>query len=128
MALDGLEGELEARFSTKGGRKAGTFKVNLVRYPDDFVIAGSSKELLGTEVKPRVERFLCARGLERSQKKTTIMHVAEGFDFLGQNVRKSGTAIIITLSNKNVLAFKTKIRALFPDPQNSEAGKPDRSS
>ena len=54
MALDGLERQLRERYpkATALSRKA---KVNLVRYADDFIISGSSKELLEREVKPLVE-------------------------------------------------------------------------
>jgi RNA-directed DNA polymerase len=115
MTLDGLEAELEAHFGSKGNRKAGRFKVNFVRYADDFVITGSSKELLETEVKPQVERFLAARGLELSQEKTRTTHIAEGFDFLGQNVRSFGGAIIVKPSKKNIQAVKTKVKAIFDE-------------
>jgi RNA-directed DNA polymerase len=62
--------------------------VNLIRYADDFVITGRTKELLEGEIKPLVEQFLHERGLELSPAKTVITHVEKGFDFLGQNVRK----------------------------------------
>ena len=54
--LDGLQGLLETAFPkrTSKGQKA---KVNLVRYADDFIITGSSKELLEKEVKPMIEGF-----------------------------------------------------------------------
>ena len=112
-ALDGLEAELEARFGSKGNRKAGKTKVNLVRYADDFVITGSSKELLENEVRPRVEAFLATRGLELSQEKTRITHVTEGFDFLGQTVRKLGRGIIIRPAKKNIQAFQAKVKSIF---------------
>ena len=111
--LDGLEAELEAQFGTKCGCKAGKSKVNLVRYADDFVITGSSQELLECEVKPLVERFLSIRGLELSPEKTSITHITEGFDFLGQNVRRLGGKIIVTPSKKNIQAFKAKVKAIF---------------
>jgi RNA-directed DNA polymerase len=38
--------------------------VNLIRYADDFVITGKTKELLEGEIKPLVEQFLQERGLE----------------------------------------------------------------
>ena len=65
-------------------------KVHLVRYADDFIISGSSRELLEDEVKPLVADFLKTRGLELSPEKTSITHIDEGFDFLGWNVRKFG--------------------------------------
>jgi RNA-directed DNA polymerase len=115
MALDGLEGELTAQFGSKGNHKSGRYRVNLVRYADDFVITGSSKELLDHEVKPLVERFLSTRGLELSAEKTKITHVAEGFDFLGQNVRSFGGRIIIRPSKKNIRAFKAKVKEIFSE-------------
>ena len=51
LALDGLEGRLKEQYPRKVPLG---LKVNLVRYADDFVITGSSKELLEDEVKPRV--------------------------------------------------------------------------
>jgi RNA-directed DNA polymerase len=89
IALDGLETILTERFgSTKNSMNQ--LRVRLVRYADDFIITGTSKELLEREVKPCVEVFLAERGLELSQEKTKITHISEGFDFLGQNVRKYG--------------------------------------
>jgi RNA-directed DNA polymerase len=108
--LDGLEVELETHFGSKGNHKAGRCKVNLVRYADDFVITGSSKELLQMEVKPLVERFLSIRGLELSPEKTRMTHIAEGFDFLGQNVRSFDGKIIVTPAKKNIQAFRPRLR------------------
>ena len=72
LTLDGLERRLRGRYpkATTLSRKA---KVNLVRYADDFIITGSSKELLETEVKPMVESFLKERGLEL----TDLRHVLD---------------------------------------------------
>jgi RNA-directed DNA polymerase len=105
MALDGLEAELRQAF----GRKD---KVHMIRYADDFIITGSSPELLEGEVKPRVERFLAIRGLELSQEKTKITHIEEGFDFLGQHLRKYKGKLLIKPSKKNVQAFMRKVRGL----------------
>jgi RNA-directed DNA polymerase len=81
-----------------------------VRYADDFIITGTSKELLEHEVKPCVEAFLAERSLELSQEKTKITHISEGFDFLGQNARKYGGKLLIKPSAKNVKAFLDKVR------------------
>jgi RNA-directed DNA polymerase len=85
--------------------------VNLIRYADDFLITGRTKELLEREVKPLVEQFLRPRGLELSPKKTVITHVETGFDFLGQNVRKYPNGkLLIKPSKKNVKTFLDGIR------------------
>src|SRR5258708_7479494 len=98
-ALDGLERLLKEKFPTKkllsslGGKLP---CVNLIRYADDFIITGRTKELLEGEIKPLVEQFLQARGLELSPAKTVITRVEKGFDFLGQNVRKNPNANLLT--------------------------------
>lgn len=109
LALDGLQHLLAEQFGRRK-RNEPYAKVNLVRYADDFVITGSSKELLETKVKPLVEQFLAERGLELSQEKTTITHIEDGFDFLGQNVRKFGGKLITTPSKTNVATFLANIR------------------
>jgi RNA-directed DNA polymerase len=121
LALDGLERELRTAFPlTKDGRSG---LVHLIRYADDFVVTGRSKELLEREVRPLVERFLAERGLELSQEKTSVTHVEEGFDFLGQNVRKYGGVLLITPSKKNVKAFLDKVRGIVKANKQTTAGK-----
>ena len=94
---------------TRQGQQA---KVNFVRYADDFVITGSSKEILECEVKPLVEEFLVERGLTLSVEKTRITHIQDGFDFLRQNIRKFREKLLIKPSRKNVSAFLDKIRTI----------------
>src|SRR5438477_1776239 len=81
MTLDGLERVLREviRPTTRKGSKA---LVHLVRYADDFLISGSSKEVLEQEVKPAVEQFLRERGLTLSQEKTVITYIENGSIFL----------------------------------------------
>src|SRR2546426_3742596 len=61
LALDGLERLLRAHYPPNT-RRAQHAKVNVVKYADDFIITGSSYELLAQEVKPLVEQFLRERG------------------------------------------------------------------
>ena len=110
LTLDGLEKKLREKYP-KASNLSRKVKVNLVRYCDDFVITGSSKELLENEVKPIVEEFLKERGLELSQEKTRITHIEDGFEFLGQNIRRYRNGkIIITPSKKKVSVVLNKIR------------------
>jgi len=97
-------------------------KVNLIRFADDFVITGSSKEVLEHEVQPLVEQFLKERGLTLSAEKTLIMHIEDGFDFLGQHVRKYNGKLIIKPSKKNVKAFLEKVRKVVKEHQGTTAG------
>ena len=112
MTLDGLERRLREVFKKTTRKNQTQPKVHFVRYADDFVITGSSKELLEDQVKPLVETILRERGLELSPEKTRITHMAEGFDFLGQNLRKYRGILLIKPSLKNRRAFLQKIRQL----------------
>ncbi len=108
--LDGLEGLLQQRFgATRSARERNG--VHLVRYADDFNITGTSRQLLQHEVQPLVAHFLSERGLELSHEKTSITHITDGFDFLGQNVRRYGNGkVLLRPSRKNVRAFLSKIQ------------------
>lgn len=123
LALDGLEKMLNDRYpkNTKHGKAA---KVNFIRYADDFIITGSSQELLENEVKPMVEAFLKERGLELSQEKTHITHISQGFDFLGQNLRKyTNGKLIIKPSKKNIKMFLDEIRTTIKNHKQIPAGQ-----
>jgi RNA-directed DNA polymerase len=126
LTLDGLEGRLRAAFPRTTTRYRGA-KVNLIRYADDFVITGSSHTLLEDEVKPLVEQFLVERGLELSLEKTQITRIEDGFDFLGQTVRKyrrgKQEKLLITPSQKNVKAFLDKVRVIVRDSKQAPAGE-----
>ena len=114
-ALDGLEASVGERFgATRSQRQR--CKVHLVRYADDFIITGKSKELLANEVQPLVAHFLKERGLELSHEKTSITHVEDGFDFLGQNLRRYGTKLLLKPSRKNVQRFLAKIDDVIRHP------------
>jgi RNA-directed DNA polymerase len=122
MTLDGLEWALREviRPTTRKGNKA---KVHLIRYADDFLISGSSKEILELEVKPVVEQFMRERGLELSQEKTVITHVENGFDFLGQNVRKYQGKLLIKPSKGSVQDILEKVRKIVKGNKQTPAGK-----
>lgn len=101
MALDGLQ---QAIYFRHGPR----FRV--IRYADDFIVTGPSASALEQVAKPLVEAFLKARGLALSPEKTRITHIDQGFDFLGQNVRKYGGKLLIKPALKNRQAFLNDIR------------------
>jgi RNA-directed DNA polymerase len=121
MALDGLSQYLLEHFPPS--HQGNSPKVNLARYADDFVVTGVSKELLECEVKPCIETFLKERGLQLSQEKTVVTHIEDGFDFLGQQVRKyKSESVLTTPSKKNVKAFLKKVRGIIEKLKDSSAG------
>lgn len=114
MTLDGLQALLANKFKLNSYKKNYyNPMVNLVRYADDFIITGVSRELLENEVKPLVREFLAARGLSLSEEKTRITHIDDGFDFLGFNIRKYKGTILIKPSAKSIKEFLTKVRLII---------------
>lgn len=116
IALDGLEDALARRFSysKRAGKHSRMIsarnQVHLIRYADDFVITAKSRELLTDEVLPLVRSFMAERGLELSMEKTKVTHIEEGFDFLGQNVRKYKGTFLIKPSTSSALSYLRKVR------------------
>jgi len=106
MTLDGLEQVVRASCPARS-------KVNFIRYADDFIVTAATRELLAQHVQPALEAFLATRGLRLSTAKARIVHLADGFDFLGQTVRRFGRTLLIQPSSSNVQSFLDKIRALI---------------
>jgi RNA-directed DNA polymerase len=113
MALDGLQKVVEGVIPRSTRRGQNVAKVNFVRYADDFIITGGSKEILENEIKPAVIDFFASRGLSLSEEKTRISHITDGYDFLGQNVRRYGEKLFIKPSLKSIKSIKTKIRLIM---------------
>ncbi len=114
ITLDGLERSLTQYLKRELGiTEAQKAKVNLVRYADDFVVTGDSKELLENIVRPWIVSFLRERGLQRSEEKTEIVHIDEGFDFWGWNFRKYAGKLLIKPSKRNVKTFYSKVKEII---------------
>lgn len=119
MVLDGLQKAID---EACGIRQTGTpltkrrnnpNSVNFIRYADDFVISCKDKHILQTVVQPAVEAFLQERGLSLSTEKTSITAIEDGFDFLGQNIRKYKGKLLIKPSKKNVKTFLDKVQKVI---------------
>ncbi len=89
VALHGLEEAAGVRYRTRGPRAGDTERGSpvAVRYADDVVVLCHSQEQAG-HVKARLAEWLAPRGLAFNEDKTRIVHLSEGFDFLGFNVRR----------------------------------------
>jgi RNA-directed DNA polymerase len=119
--LDGLQALLAEHFPSTSKHKT---KVHLVRYADDLIITGTSRFLLEHRVEPLVAQFLAERSLELSHEKTTITHIDDGFDFLGQNIRRYGCGkVLVKPSRKNVRTFLGKIRETIQQAGSWTAGE-----
>jgi RNA-directed DNA polymerase len=104
LALDGMEQTVKAVTAARGD------KVNFVRYADDFIVTGATRELLEQKVKPALTAFLAQRGLELSEQKTVLTSIDTGFDFLGHTLRKHRGKLLVTPAKSKVKILRQKIR------------------
>jgi RNA-directed DNA polymerase len=112
----------ETKFATRVDRarerRQGNATYRLVRYADDFVVLVAGTEAHARALKPEVAAVLAPMGLRLSEAKTTVIHMDEGFVFLGwriQRHRKRGSQkhYIYTYPAKKALAtIKAKVRTL----------------
>ncbi len=89
VALHGLEEAAGVRYQVSG-RHAGDTRPGcpvVVRYADDLVACCHSRQQ-AEQVKAQLTEWLAPRGLAFNEDKTKIVHLSEGFDFLGFNVRR----------------------------------------
>jgi RNA-directed DNA polymerase len=105
LTLDGLEQALKGRFKRR--------QVNLIRYADDCSVTGDAEALLREEVPPVIETFLAGRGLTLSGEKTRSVHIAAGFDFLGQNIRTYHGKLLLQPAKKGVKKLLDNLRGIL---------------
>ena len=116
MVLDGLEKVVKT--AVKSGRQ-----INFIRYADDFIVTARHRSDLENTILPAINDWLRVRGLTLSEEKTHIRHIHEGFDFLGQNLRKySHGKLWITPSKKNVKTFLDKVRGTIKNCRGHNLG------
>jgi RNA-directed DNA polymerase len=115
LTLNGLERMLKERFSK-------TERIHCIRFADDILVTGKTRELLETEVKQLIEDFLQLRGLELSTEKTRVAHIEKGVDFLGQNIRKYDGKLLIKPSKKSVKTLLEKVKEVITSNKQTKAG------
>jgi len=119
ITLDGIEKILADKYhKTRNGRidrkHSAKYKVNFVRYADDFIVTAKTEEI-AKEVKELIKDFLKDRGLELSEEKTLITHIDNGFDFLGWNFRKYNGKLLVKPSKKSIDKVTEKISDTIKD-------------
>lgn len=92
-----------------------------MRYADDWIVTASSREILEEKVLPIVVIFLKERGLELSTEKTKITHINAGFDFLGFNIRKYGTKLLIKPGEKGIKTFLENVKETIDNMRGNTA-------
>lgn len=85
LALNGMEAMLTTYFHQSPAYQARS-QIAVVRYADDFIVAGADKRMLHKEVHTLLANFLAERGMQFSERKTKLTQIQKGFDFLGYHV------------------------------------------
>ena len=99
-------------------RRHGEANYRLMRYADDFVVMVSGTKAHAEALKDEVAAVLSPMGLRLSEEKTTVVHIDEGFDFLGfriqrQTKRGSNKVFVYTWPSKKALAsIMAKVKAI----------------
>lgn len=121
IALDGLEDVLNLQqkvkeYTLKTGKSAGKLKrkklskYGYIRYADDFLVTAETREEIENAL-PIIRKFLTERGLTFNEEKTQIRKLAEGFNFLGFNIRQYGGKCLIKPQKEKVIAKLREIKA-----------------
>jgi RNA-directed DNA polymerase len=90
----------------------------IVRYADDFVVLVHGTREDTEALREDVATMLAPLGLRLSAAKTQVVHMADGFDFLGFHIRwkpKRGTNkwyVYTFIAQRPLRSIKAKIRAL----------------
>jgi RNA-directed DNA polymerase len=112
VALHGMEQAAGVRYIPTG-RNAGTVKPGspvLVRYADDLMALCHSREQ-AEQVKARLAAWLAPRGLAFNEDKTRIVHLDDGVDFLGFNIRRYRGKLLIKPSKAAVKRIRARLTA-----------------
>jgi RNA-directed DNA polymerase len=111
-------GRMDSQYQRKKRRRHGQPNWRIVRYADDFAILvhGSADDTRA--LQDEVASVLASLGLRLSPAKTRIVHMEDGFCFLGFHLqwkRKPGTAkwyVYTFIADRPIRSAKDKIRAL----------------
>jgi RNA-directed DNA polymerase len=117
VALHGMEHAAGVRYrpSVRSGAETVPGCPVLVRYADDYVAMCHSREQAG-QVKAGLTAWLEPRGLRFNEDKTRIVHVEDGFSFLGFDIRRhvdrqGSGKLLITPSKESVKRFRKRLTA-----------------
>jgi RNA-directed DNA polymerase len=113
-------GDFNARASR---RRKGLATYRVIRYADDFVVMVAGTRAHAEGLRDEVAGVLAPMGLRLSEEKTRVVHIDEGFDFLGWHIQrkeKRGTTkryVYTYPSKKALLAVCDRVRAVTQGSQ-----------
>ena len=126
IALSILDDEFARRWAQEMGtpsqrirrRYHGEATYRLIRYADDFVIVVKGERTDAEQLRQEVADVLAPMGLRLSPEKTRVVHIDDGFDFLGFNIRRmrkrgSHKSYVYTRpSTKAIASIKARVKTM----------------
>ncbi len=112
IALHGMEAAAGCRHQSAGRGKtpiAAPGTPILVRYADDYVALCHTQEE-AHRVKDTLAEWLRPRGLRINEEKTHVVHMTQGFDFLGFNLRRYGGKLLVKPSKAALARVRERLR------------------
>jgi RNA-directed DNA polymerase len=107
--------QMRTQYQRKQRHKHGHGNYRLIRYADDFVVMVDGERRHAEALRGEVAAVLAPLGLRLAEEKTRVVHIDEGFDFLGFTIRrmvKRGTErqyVYTVPSRKAIQAVKDKV-------------------
>ena len=125
IALSALDDHFDRQWHQEMGsarqrrmrKKNGLGNWRLVRYCDDFVLMVTGDRHHAEALREEVTAVLAPLGLRLAPEKTRVVHIDEGFTFLGfdiRRMRKQGTSkhyVYTKPSKKAIASIKDKVKA-----------------
>lgn len=111
-------GDMATSSSRARRRRVGQANWRVVRYADDFVVLVHGTRADVEALREEIAQMLQPLGLRLSESKTRVVHMSEGFDFLGFRIqwrRKYGSNkwhVYTFIGTRPIRSLKAKIRAL----------------
>jgi RNA-directed DNA polymerase len=125
IALHGLEEAAGVRYRGDNNAADGWARPSspvLIRYADDFVACCLTRQQ-ADDVRERLTGWLARRGLSFNQDKTRVVHLTQGFDFLGWSFRRyPGHKLLIKPSKAAIRTHRRKLAADLRKLRGSNAG------
>jgi RNA-directed DNA polymerase len=113
VALHGMEQAAGVRYHAAGHRDAGSAALGspvLIRYADDLLALCHTRQQ-AEQVKARLAAWLAPRGLAFNEDKTRVVHLDQGVDFLGFNLRRYHGKLLIKPSKAAVKRVRERLAA-----------------
>jgi RNA-directed DNA polymerase len=115
VALHGLEKAAGVRYYPASSHKAGCIMPGspmVIRYADDLVALCHNQQQ-ARQVKAVIAEWLTPRGLTFNEEKTRIVHIDDGYDFLGFNIRRYNGTLLIKPSKAAIQRIRERLRVEF---------------